>query len=126
MGSPVNPMKLAKVARLLFGTDQPGEIINARNLVLHAFGGDRERAAAALIAALPPQATPTAAASEPVRTTWQRAADWCREHEDRLWEKDRDLVETLIRYARSGRGPSERQLLWLGDVFNRLRAEMCG
>jgi hypothetical protein len=108
--------RLAKLLRLIFGSDQPGEItaaVAAVRRLLAASDLDHHWLADRLAAQ--PIAVP-AERREPDEDD-HSLAWWCFHRRDHLPPKERRFIESLTRW----RGTiSDRQRVWLHDICDRL------
>jgi len=132
--------RLGQLLRLLLGSDQPGEVasaVSALKRTLTAAGLDHHKLAAAVEVGLAqprpaPRPTPRPAPRRPpppppAPTTtfmsWRAKVYWCLDHIDHDDGREASFLRTLSQWRGA---PSEKQLLWLEDIFVRLeRGNSC-
>jgi hypothetical protein len=100
----VTPKLAARLAQLcgMFGSDFDGEVANAA------------RAAHALVKQLGLQWSDVITAPP----EWQHMALVCRAHARLLSDKERDFLHNISRRRRQ---PTDRQLAWLEDIYERVQ-----
>ena len=99
---------------LLLSSDHDGEVVSAARAIgrmLKDAGADWHALADAINLS-------NAAHVQHLCPPWQRMASVCRSQGHRLSSKEFDFVSNL---AMATREPSEKQLKWLRDIFQRLQ-----
>jgi hypothetical protein len=113
--------RLAKLIRLIFGSDQDGEIVAAvaaAKRLLAASDLDAHWLADRLAA---PAIAGVAEERHHDDGDEHSLAWWCYHRRDALTAKERRFIDSLTRW----RGPiSERQAKWLHDIADRLEREV--
>ncbi len=115
------PVRAAQLIKLMLSSDQAGEVAGAAmalNRAITARGMDIHQFAHVIEAALVD--APSLVPLDDHCSNWKAVALFCRHHRDRLGGKETEFIETILQYRRS---PSEKQLQWLNDIRDRLRAE---
>jgi hypothetical protein len=109
--------RLAKLIRLIFGTDQDGEIVAAVGAVKRLLAAS-DLDAHWLADIVERGTSPSAPSISPVAQGDDRSLVWFAWHRrDRLSVKEAAFVESLTRW----RGTiSDRQRVWLHDICDRL------
>jgi len=100
---------IGKLLRLL-GSDKDGEVVaSARALrrVLQGAGLDLDDLARMV-------------EGPDAGTEWSKMVRHCRSNSDQLSAKERDFVESLMRWRGK---PTEKQLIWLTAISERLRED---
>jgi hypothetical protein len=110
--------RIAQLLRLILISDKPGEAIaaiEALKRALQAAGLDAHAladAAAARLDHAQSQSVPFGAGE------WRQMVNACQRHGNHLSGREQRFLNTLSAYRSK---PTEKQLLWLADIFARLR-----
>lgn len=100
--------KNEKVARLLLSSDNPGEVMAARDALLRLLKGDRAQQARRLVQVL------SGAAPE----TFGERARYCLDRQGELNDREFEFLDKIQTQAHL----TPRQGAWINRIFNRIRS----